>query len=142
VRRFLAPLAAAAVLAGCGNDQPSDEALVRDTLQRFVTAVEKRDYQSLCDTVFAPKLLQGLQEIGLPCEIAMRTSLGEVKEPRLTVGDVTVDGKTATAQVKTSAKGQPPSTDTIELAKVSAGWRVSALGSEPGPTGAKATRTP
>jgi hypothetical protein len=139
VRRILAPLVVAALVAGCGDDTPSDEAQVRTTLLRFATAVEKRDYQTLCDKVFAPKLLQGLQSIGLPCEVAMRTSLGQVKSPKLTVGDVTVSGRTARAQVKTSASGQAPSTDTIELSKVTAGWRVSALGAQAGPTGAKAT---
>lgn len=134
---------AAAVLAGCGNDTPDDETQVRTTLQTFIEAVEERDYQTLCDKVFAPKLLQGLQSIGLPCEIAMRTSLGEVKEPRLTIGDIEVDGRTAHAEVKTSAKNQPPSTDTIELSKVSSGWRVSALGSEeatPTPTPSRARK--
>ncbi|MEA2126294.1 MAG: hypothetical protein QOI80_3076 [Solirubrobacteraceae bacterium] len=139
MRRIVTLAAAAAVLAGCGGgDAPSDEARVRDTLRTFATAVEKRDYQKLCDEVFAPKLLQGLQSIGLPCEIAMRTSLGEVKDPKLTVGSVTVSGKTASAQIKTSAAGQPPSTDTIKLEKVASGWRVSALGAAPGPTGSPA----
>jgi hypothetical protein len=142
MRRTLSLLVLALLLGGCGSDSPSPEAQVRTTLQRFARAVEQRDYQTLCDKVFAPKLLQGLQSIGLPCEIAMRTSLGEVKQPRLTIGDVTVSGRTASAQVKTSAKGQPPSTDTIELTKESAGWRVSALGSGQGPSGAKATPTP
>ena len=139
MRRTLGLLVSALLLAGCGGDTPGDEAQVRTTLQRFIAAVEERDYQTLCDKVFAPKLLQGLQSIGLPCEIAMRTSLGEVKEPRLTVGTITIDGRTAHAEVKTSAKGQPPSSDTLELSKVSAGWRVSALGSPRGPSGAKGT---
>jgi hypothetical protein len=142
MRRTLPLLVLALLGSGCGSDTPSDEAQVRTTLQRFARAVEQRDYQTLCDKVFAPKLLQGLQSIGLPCEIAMRTSLGKVKEPRLTMGGVTVTGRTATAQVKTSAKGQPPSTDTIKLTKEAAGWRVSALGSGQGPSGATGTPTP
>ena len=48
------------------------------SLATFATATEKRDYATLCDKVFAPKLLTGLQEIGLPCEVAMRNSLGKV----------------------------------------------------------------
>jgi hypothetical protein len=145
VRRILALAALALVFPGCGGDDaPAPDAQVRETLRTFATAVEKRDYQTLCDKVFAPKLLQGLQSIGLPCEIAMRTSLGEVDDPKLTVGEVTVSGRTATAQVKTSAAGQAPSTDTLELEKLAAGWRVSALGAAPGPTGPKgsATATP
>jgi hypothetical protein len=145
VRRILIAGTAALALAGCGggDEAPSPEAQVRATLRTFASSVEQRDYQTLCDKVFAPKLLEGLQSIGLPCEIAMRTSFETVKDPKLTVGDVTVSGSTATAEVKTSAEGQPPSTDTLQLEKVAAGWRVSALGSDAGPTGtASATSTP
>jgi hypothetical protein len=135
-------LAAVVALSGCGGAKtPSAESQVRETLQSFATAVEKRDYQKLCDRIFAPKLLQGLQSIGLPCEIAMRTSLGEVKDPKLTVGKVTVTGKTATAEIKTAATGQPPSTDEIHLDKLGDRWRVSALGASPTPTPA-ATEAP
>ena len=77
----LAALAAAAVLGGCGGG-PSDEQQVRDVLRAFATATEKRDYQRLCDDVFAPKLLNGLEQIGLPCELAMKQPLGSVRNPR------------------------------------------------------------
>ncbi len=141
MRRIWIAGTAALALAGCGGDGgPSDEAQVRETLQTFATAVEKRDYQTLCDDVFAPELLQGLGSIGLPCEIAMRTSLGEVEDPKLTVGNITINGKHARAQVKTSAAGQPPSTDTLELDKLKTGWRVSALGAPGGPTGSTAAK--
>jgi hypothetical protein len=128
VRRLLIVLAALALTAaGCGDSAPSGEQQVRDTLATFSRAVEARNYQKLCDEVFAPKLLDGLQGIGLPCEIALRNSLGEVKDPRLTVGAVKVDGNKATAEVRTSAEGQTPSSDTIELQKIDGKWKVSAL---------------
>jgi hypothetical protein len=127
---------AALALAGCGGGGgPSDETQVRDTLGTFARAVEKRDYQKLCDDVFAPKLLQGLESIGLPCEIALsKSTLAEVEDPELTVGEVTVDGKRAHAEVRTSAAGRPASSDTVELVEVEGEWRVAALGSPRGPT--------
>ena len=143
MRRIVTLAAAAAVLAGCGGSSgPSDESLVRDTLQAFATAVEKGDYQTLCDKVFAPKLLKGLESIGLPCEIAMRTSFKGVKDPKLTVGTVAVSGRHASAEVKTSASGQPPSTDTLELDKLAGGWRVSALGKPAAEPSAAASASP
>ncbi len=142
MRPVIALLAATVALAGCGGTKkPTAEAQVRATLESFASAVEKRDYQTLCDRIFAPKLLQGLQSIGLPCEIAMRTSLGEVKDPQLTVGTVTVTGKTASAEIKTAATGQAPSTDTIRLQRIKARWRVSALGGAPSAS-ATPTATP
>ena len=125
----LAPLALAAATSGCGSRSPSDEEQVRDVLQTFARSAEKRDYTTLCEKVFAPKLLSGLQQIGLPCEVAMEKSLGQVKDPRLTVGKVAVNGDTATAEVRTTATGQQPSSDTLKLQKVKGAWKVSALGS-------------
>jgi hypothetical protein len=46
---------------------------------------------------------------------------------------VTVDGTTATAQVRSSAAGQEPSEDTVDLIKVGDAWRIASLGGEAGP---------
>ena len=135
MRRLAAGLALAVVLSGCGDSGPTDEQQVRNTLNAFSKATAAKDYQRLCDKILAPSLIADLKKIGLPCEIALQQGLGEVKQPRLIVGDVTVKGKTATAQVRTSAEGQPPSSDTIELERTDEGWQIASLASpsEPGP---------
>jgi hypothetical protein len=139
VRRSLAALALLAIaLPGCGGRTPSDEEQIRDVLATFARSVEKRDYQRLCDDVFAPKLLDGLRGIGLPCEVALRNSLGEVQDPRLTVGGVTVRGDRATAEVRTSAEGQAPSSDRLELQRVDGTWKVSALSGAEAPAASPA----
>jgi hypothetical protein len=119
----------ALALAGCGGtDRPGPDAQVRTVLSAFATAAEERDYQTICDDVLAPKLLSGLESIGLPCEVAMRNSLGSVRNPRLSVGRIDVSGATATAEVRTSADGQEPSTDTVRLDRLKGKWKISALG--------------
>ena len=122
-------------LTGCGDAGPTDQEQVRTTLTAFSKATAAKDYQRLCDRLLAPSLIADLKKIGLPCEIALQQGLGDVKQPRLIVGDVTVDGKTATAQVKTSAQGQAPSSDTVELERTEDGWRIASLAtpSEAGP---------
>jgi hypothetical protein len=136
-RAALVPVLVVAALSGCGDRTPSDEEQVRSVLATFAKATEGRDYQTLCDEVLAPKLLTGLQSIGLPCEVALRNSLGEVRDPRLTVGRVSVHGDKATAEVRTSAQGQAPSSDTVELARIKGAWKVSALAGR-----ARPARTP
>ena len=135
MRPLAAALALALALGGCGDSGPTDEEQVRTTLTSFSRATAAKDYQALCDRLLAPSLIADLKKIGLPCEIALQQGLGDVKQPRLIVGDVKVDGKQATAQVKTSAEGQAPSSDTVELERTDKGWRISSLAtpSEAGP---------
>ena len=126
-RHPLALAAAALALAGCGAGGPSDEEQVRTTLRTMATATAEKDYERLCDEVFARELLEGIEKIGLPCATAMRNSLGDVENPRLTVGKVLVNGDKATAEVRTSAQGEEPSSDVIALVRADGGWRVSSL---------------
>ncbi len=134
MRRALAALALALALAGCGDSGPTDEEQVRATLTDFSRATAAKDYQTLCDRILAPSLIADLKKIGLPCEIALQQGLGEVKQPRLLVGAVTVKGKTATAEVRTSAEGQAPSSDTIELERTDKGWQITSLATPAAPT--------
>lgn len=136
MRRALTLVAVAGAWAGCGEQAPSDAVQVRETLRAFGRATAAKDYQTLCDRLLAPALIADLKKIGLPCEIALQQGLGEVREPRLIIGAVTVTGKQANAEVRTSAAGQAPSRDTIALVKTDKGWRIASLATpaQPSPT--------
>jgi hypothetical protein len=130
VSRALAAAAlAAALLAGCGSG-PSTQVQVRQTLDEFGRATAAKDYQALCDRVFAKQLVDKLTQVGLPCEVAMQRSFEDVENPRLTIGRITVaeNEKSAKAEVRSSATGQSPSRDTVTLVPADDGWRVSSLG--------------
>ena len=128
-RRHALALGAGLALAGCGGGGPSDDEQVRATLQAFGRAAAARDYQTLCDRLIAPTLVQRLQRIGLPCEVALEQGLGEVRDPRLAVGRVTVEGDRARAEVRSSARGEEPSRDVIGLVRASEDdpWRIASL---------------
>jgi hypothetical protein len=131
VRRAAALAAVLAVaLGGCGESGKTEDQLVRETLDAFGKAISAKDYQRLCDDLLAPKLLESLREIGLPCEIALQRALQDTEQPTLAIGTVAVTGKSARAEIRTTAKGQPPSKDVIQLTKTDAGWRVSSLGGQ------------
>jgi len=131
--RPLVLVLAAAALAGCGDSGPGDEEQIRATLSEFGRATAAKDYGGLCDRVLAPRLIETVEQIGLPCEMALEKGFEDVRDPRLSVGAVTVQGDTASAQVRSSAKGQEPSEDTVELVRVDDGWRIASLGEGQGP---------
>jgi hypothetical protein len=118
----------AALLAGCGESEPSDEEQVRQVVSDFGRATAAKDYQALCDRILARRLIEELGQIGLPCEVALEQGLGAVRDPRLTIGRIEVREDRATAEVRSSASGQAPSRDVLELVRVEDGWRIASLG--------------
>ena len=127
--RLLAVLALALTLVASGCSRESDEDRVRDTLERFADATAKKDYQALCDDLFATKLVEEVRR-SVPCELALRNSdLGSAQKPALRILRVRVDGKRATADVRSTAANQPASEDTVELIREGDDWRIIALSS-------------
>jgi hypothetical protein len=125
----VAIVALCAPMGACGKGGTRDEEAVRATLDRFVAAVAKKDYQQLCDELLDPKLLESLQARNLPCELALRTGLEDVRKPSLTVRRIRVDGTRASAVVRTTAQNQRPSEDDVQLVKRDGTWRIARLAS-------------
>jgi Putative lumazine-binding len=128
------PAALAAVIAllpaaGCGGQEPTPEEQVRAAVTEFGRATAAKDYQALCDRILAPALVEDVRSIGLPCEVALREGLGAVREPQLTIGRVRIAGERATAEVRTTAAGEQPSRDTLELVNEDGTWKIASLGS-------------
>src|SRR4051794_39821822 len=123
-RRHVALFLVAAGISGCGGG-PSDFERVHAVVESFGRASAAKDYQRLCDELLSPKLVADVESRGLPCEVAVKQGLGDVKAPTLTVGRIAIKGDTATAQVQSAAEGEPPSKDTIQLVRVKDGtWRI------------------
>ena len=120
-------LAVAAVTGGLAACGQSEESKVRGTLAQLARATAKKDYRTLCQKVFAPSLVARIATIGLPCDRAMGIGLADVQRPRLRVLSVTVDGNQADARVRSTARGEKASVDTIHLIKQKGEWRVSSL---------------
>jgi Putative lumazine-binding len=129
-RRLLVLLVAAALVAGCGRE--SSEEQVRSSLDRFAQATAEKDFQTLCDDVFATKLVEEVRR-SVACELALKnSSLGEAEKPKLEILSVKVDGDRATADVRSSAANQPASQDTVELIREGDEWRIISLSSDGG----------
>jgi hypothetical protein len=113
-------------VSGCGGG-PSDTEQVHSAVEAFGRASAAKDYQRICDELLAPKLVSDVEAQGLPCEVALKQGLGEVQAPQLTIGAITVEGDRATAAVQSTAAGQAPSRDTLELVRVNESWRIARL---------------
>ena len=116
------------MLAGCGEQGPTPEEQVRSTVTEFGRATAAKDYAALCDRILAPSLVEEVESIGLPCERALEQGLGGVEDPRLTIGRIAVRDDEATAEIRTSAAGEEPSQDTLELVNLDGAWKISSLG--------------
>jgi hypothetical protein len=114
---------------------PDSDKQVRETLDRYAQATRDKDYQTLCDDLYASALVERIRSAGLPCEVALKTGLEERRNPQLRVLAVEVTGNEAAAKIRSTAIGEVASVDTVRLLKEGGGWRVSSL-SEPGATSA------
>jgi hypothetical protein len=121
----IALLVAALTLVACGRDSPSDA--VRKSVERFGKDVAAQDYNDLCKNVLAANLINALEDSGVPCELALKTGFAGVKDPKLTIRSVAVNGARALANVHSTASNQPPSDDTLSLTKEKGKWRISSL---------------
>jgi hypothetical protein len=126
--RYLAPALVLLILAGCGESGPTPEEQVRSTVAEFGRATAAKDYAALCDRLLAPELIEEVESIGLPCERALRRGLGDVEDPRLTIGRIEIREDEASAEVRTSAAGEEPSQDTLRLVNLDGVWKISSLG--------------
>jgi hypothetical protein len=104
---------------------PDRDREVRQTLDRYAQATRDKDYQTLCDDLLSKEIVDRIRSVGLPCEVALRTGLGDVRNPTLTVLGLEVNGDQALARVRGTAVGQPPGTSTYRLVREDGGWRIA-----------------
>lgn len=111
-------------VVGCGGDDP---AAVRTTLRNYIVATQTKDYQRVCDAIYARELAETPANSGLPCEVALKTGFEDVRSPTLRVRHVQVKGDEALADVHTDAANQGPGDVTIRLQKQDGEWRIASL---------------
>ncbi len=120
-------------LAACGAE-PRDSAkeftgaerAVAAAVEDLESAARDDDTDAVCTKLLAESLLTSLQQRDTTCKSAVKDAFDDADSVDLTVDDVTIRGETASAKV-TSGTGSNQRTDTLELEKVGAGWRISSL---------------
>jgi ketosteroid isomerase-like protein len=101
-----------------------DAKLVREALARYEAASRTKDYQTLCDDLLASSYVKQTASSGLPCEVALRTALEDVRNPTLKVISVEVNGDRAAARVTGSAAGQVPGDAVYTLIREDDTWKI------------------
>jgi hypothetical protein len=125
MRACAAGLPALLLAAGCGGGGPSEADRVREAVGGYARAIARHDARTLCSRVLAPDLVAATERAsGQPCARALQGLL-ESGAPDARIGEVRVEGDTATARL---------GRETLTLVRTKAGWRLASLGNDGGPS--------
>jgi hypothetical protein len=134
---FAAPIAVlvlALAVAGCGADEEAGgggglpaEQQVRAVVARFGVATRAKDYQQICDRLLSKDLVAKIEAIGLPCESAVQRGLGGVRNPTLEINEVSISGNRALVSIHTTAIGEAPSDDALQVVREDGEWKIASL---------------
>jgi hypothetical protein len=131
----IAVLALAVAVAGCGADEEGGggagglpaEQQVRAVVARFGVATRAKDYQQICDRLLSKDLVDKIEAIGLPCESAVQRGLGGVRNPTLEINEVSISGSRALVSIHTTATGEAPSDDALQVVREDGEWKIASL---------------
>ena len=118
-------------LSSCGetaatNSFQGEEHEVAARISNFQKHVTEASQKKICQEDLAASLTRRIETSGKGCEEALKEQLKDVEDLTLTVQDVTVNGKNATATVRSIRNGiAKPST--LALVKEGQAWRISGL---------------
>jgi hypothetical protein len=121
------------LLTACGAEPrdsakefTGDERAVAKAVEDLESAARDNDSDIVCTKLLAERLLTTLKEKGTNCQTAVKDAFKDADAMDLTVDDVTINGEQASAKV-TSGRGDSQQTDTLQLEKSGAAWRISSL---------------
>jgi Putative lumazine-binding len=130
--RACAPLLCV-LIAGCGgggNGKPKpisgpakDVAVV---IQRLEKATAARNFTAICDDLLASATRK--QAGGDECAAVLDQRARGVEHPRIRIQAIDVQGNRAQVRVRTTATGQDPTSDVINLVRERGRFRVLSLG--------------
>jgi hypothetical protein len=125
----------ALAVTGCGADEEGGgggdgvpaEQQVREVVARFGVATRGKDYQQICDRLLSKDLVNKIEGIGLPCESVVQRGLGGVRNPTLAINEVSISSGRALVSIHTTAAGEAPSDDALQVVRESGEWKIASL---------------
>ncbi len=123
----------ALVVAGCGGaardsakEFKGEEQKVAAVVEALEDAARKDDPDTVCAKLFTDSRLAVLKEQGTNCKTGVKDSFEDADSFDITVDDVTISGTAATAKV-TAGTGSKKKTETLELKRDGAVWKIDSL---------------
>jgi hypothetical protein len=126
-------LGMASAAGGCGGEDPPT--VTRDisgppqqvarVVDRLDGAVRDRDFTLICRELLTPAARE--RAGGARCAATMAASAEGVRRPQIELLSIRIVGDRAEAKLRTTASGQKPIEETLELARARRGYRITAL---------------
>jgi len=122
-------------ITGCGAQAPTssvdkftdkDQKAVAQQVEDLASAGKRNKPDDICSNILAQELVSQLNAAGTDCATEMSKAIEDANEFDLTVEKVTVNGDTATAEVKQGDNGP---TETMEFTREKNSWRATSLSS-------------
>jgi hypothetical protein len=134
VKSFALICVAAVAIGGCGSSTPRDsakefsgeKAKVAAPVEALETAARDRKPEPVCSQLLSDRLLAQLKEQGTNCRTAVEEAFEDADSLDLTVDEITITGDKAVAKI-TSGTGSDKKSDTLELARDGAVWKIDLL---------------
>jgi hypothetical protein len=120
-------------LAGCGsqgqtssvdNFKNPDERAVAQKVEDLQDAGKRDKPDDICSDILAKALVTQLDAAGTDCATEMKKAIEDANDFDLEVRKVTINGSTATAEVK---RGKDGPTEKMEFAREGGDWRATSL---------------
>jgi hypothetical protein len=123
---FLAP-------AGCslGADEEPQPATgapreIGDVVHRLERATARRDFDSICEDLLTAGARR--RAGGPDCAGRLRSAARAVRDPRIEVRAIDLEGDAATVRVRTQARGEATVGAALRLRRERGAWRIDGLG--------------
>jgi hypothetical protein len=118
--------------AGCSlgdEETPQPASAAPRELAAVVVQLERatraRDFAEICDDILTKAARR--RAGGGDCARLVRSAAAGIRDPRIELLRIQVEGARATATIRTRAEGQARVTDTLSLREEGGEWRVESL---------------
>jgi hypothetical protein len=119
--------------AGCslGADEEPQPATgapreIGAVVQRLERAIARRDLESVCENLFTAGARQ--RAGGADCPRLLRSAARAVRDPRIEVRAIDLEGDAATVRVRTGVRGRATVGTALRFRRERGEWRIDGLG--------------